>query len=144
MLGVGAGSSSIPSRTLQRSFRSGNVSFELGEVHTVVTQVRPGAVGERHRRPGHGLADHLGDVADLHVVLVPPDVERLVVDELARGLEHGQERPADVLDVHERPPRRAVAFQAHLPGRQRDGGEVVHHDVQAEPGEAPYAVALRR
>jgi hypothetical protein len=56
----------------------------------------------------------LGDVPDLHVVLGPADVERLVVDQLARCLEHGEERPADVLDVHQRPPGSAVALQAHL------------------------------
>jgi hypothetical protein len=56
------------------------------------------------------------------------------VDALARCLQHGEEGPADVLDVHQRPPRRPVALQPDLPGGHRDRGEVVHHDVQAEPG----------
>jgi len=36
------------------------------------------------------------------------DIERLVMHQLARGVEHRQERARDVLDVHERPPLRAA------------------------------------
>jgi hypothetical protein len=67
----------------------------------------------------------------LEVLLRPPDVEDLVVDRLARRLEHGEERSGDVLDVHERAPRRPVALQVDAAGRHRPGDEVVEHDVES-------------
>src|SRR5260370_109594 len=103
---------------------------QLREVSAVVAQVRAGALGEGQLGAGDGLADHLGHVADLHVVLGAADVERLIVDDRAGGGEHGREGPADVLDVHEGTPRGAVALQVDLARGQRDGGEVIHHDVQ--------------
>ena len=58
---------SLPHAPAQPKVREG--LGQLGEVDAVVAQVRPGAVGKRHRRARHRVADHLGDVADLYVVL---------------------------------------------------------------------------
>ena len=78
------------------------------------------------------LGDDLGDLADRVVLVGRADVEGLVVDQLARRFEHRQRRARDVLDVHERAPRRAVALEHDLAGRVRPADEVVDHDVEAQ------------
>ena len=55
------------------------------------------------------------------------------MDELARGVQDGEERARDVLDVHERAPRRSVALDEDLAGRVRIPNEVVHDHVGAQP-----------
>ena len=64
--------------------------------------------------------------------------------ELARRLQHGQERPADVLDVDQRAPRRAVALQPDLPVVIAIAVRLFTTMSSRSRGEAPYAVALRR
>ena len=111
--------------------------FQLGEIDAVVAHVPTCTIGERQARARYGISDQLGDVADLHVVDRAPDVERLVVHILPRRLSHGQNDAANVLDVHQRSPRRAVALEAHLARRCRDGCEVVHDDVDPQARRAP-------
>ena len=113
---------------------AGQAARDLGERDAVGALVRAGALGQRDGRVGHGRLDHARDVADLVVVLVAADVEGLVVDRLARRLERGEEAARDVLDVGERPPRRAVALHPHLARRVGVGDEVVDHDVAAQAG----------
>src|SRR5262245_35978118 len=74
------------------------------EVDPVVPGVGTGALGEAGLAAGDGL-HHLGHLAHPEVLLGDTDVERLVVRALAVDLERGQEGPADVLDVDQRPPR---------------------------------------
>ena len=78
------------------------------------------------------LADDRGDVADLVVLGGGADVERLVMHGFGRRLHQHTECTRDILDVHQRAPRRTVAFQEHLAGGQREPGEVVDHKVTAE------------
>src|SRR6185312_1487159 len=58
----------------------------------------------------------LGDLADAVVLLVAADVEDLVMHGLARRLEREADRLADVVDMDQRPPRRAVAGHLHFLG----------------------------
>jgi hypothetical protein len=59
------------------------------------------------------------------------------VDGVARRLEHREEGRADVLHVHQRPPRRAVALDEDVAGEMGVADEVVDHEVGAEAGETP-------
>ena len=136
-------SSSIPSATVHLGLKAGRTRADLGEVHSIVTLVRAGASGKGDRRIecfGH----QRGDVANLDDVLVAADIERLVVHIVARGLENSEERASDVLGMHQRSPRAAVALQPNLAAGERNAGEVVDDDVGAQSGEDPYAVAFRR
>ena len=80
----------------------------------------------RRRRFLHDL----GQPADLVVLAVETDVERLVVDELARRHQERAGRTCDVLDVDERPPGRPVAEDADLAGGEGPPDQIVKHDVQ--------------
>ena len=79
---------------------------------------------------------------DLDHVLVAADVERLIVHIVARASRTANAR--DVLGMHQRSPRAAVALQANLAAGKSDAGEVVDDDVGAQSGEDPYAVAFLR
>ena len=80
----------------------------------------------------------LGDLAD-PVVLgrSRPTLNACVVHQLAVGARHRDERLRDVLDVHERAPRHAVALHQDLADRKREPGEVVDDEVAAQPGREP-------
>ena len=54
------------------------------------------------------------------------------MDQGTRGVQHSQEGATEVFDVHERPPRRAVALNRDLTGGVGRGHEVVDHDVGAQ------------
>ena len=68
---------------------------------------------------------------------VAPDVERLVVDDVAPRVQHGQERARHVLHVDERSPGGSVAHDQHLAREMGEADEVVHHQIDAEPGGEP-------
>ena len=51
------------------------------------------------------------------------------MNQLARRFQHREERARNVLDVHERPPRRPVALDEHFAGRDGVADEAVHDDV---------------
>jgi hypothetical protein len=53
------------------------------------------------------------------------------VHKLGCGVEDGEERAGDVLDVHERAPRRAVALNLDLTCSVRVPNEVVYDHVGA-------------
>ena len=105
---------------------------DLRAVDLIGALVGPTAGGERRPRSGDDLLDDLGHVPNPVVLGARADVEGLVVDELARGLEHGEERSRDVLDVHERAPGRPVALDQDLARGHRVSDQVVDHDVDAK------------
>ena len=76
--------------------------------------------------------DDLGNLADPVVLGGRADVERLVVDEVSRRVEHREERPTYVLDVYERSPRRPVALDEDVTGRHRIADEIVDHEITSE------------
>src|SRR6266481_1779750 len=105
---------------------------DLGEIGAVVALVGPRTVGEGDLATRHGLLHDLGDLADPVVLIVAPDVERLRMDRLARRGEHRQEGAADVLDVDDGPPGRAVALEKHLARGEGPGDQVVEDDVETQ------------
>ena len=69
----------------------GEEPLRLGEAHAVGALVGAGARRQRDLGAGR-VPDHAREVADLVVVLVAADVERLVVDGVSWRLERGDER----------------------------------------------------
>src|SRR5688500_2088375 len=115
---------------------SGETARDLVEVDLVVALVAA-AVPERHRATGECLAHDRCDVAHLVVLSVGPDVEGLVVYDVARRFEHAGSRLRNVEDMHERPPRRPVGVHPDLlvaPGQSR---EVVDDQIEALSGRCP-------
>ena len=121
----------MPAATVHAGLKAGQLPGDLREVDPVVALVGGGSVGEGHRRP-EPVRDHHRDVADLDDVLVPADVVGLVVDDLAGRLERREEGARDVLGVHQRSPRAAVALEPHLSAGEGRAGQVVDHDVGAQ------------
>src|SRR5215212_3533931 len=117
--------------------RLGQHPRKLGAIHLVGALVRTAALGERNPRARHYLRHGRGHLADAVVLAARADVEGLIVHELARSLEHGEERAGDVLDMDERPPRSPVALHDDLAPRVRPPDEVVHDYVEPQPWRHP-------
>ncbi len=103
---------------------------QLPKVDAVAPWVRPCSLRVLDLAARKRLAHDLGQIAHTVVLVVGADVERLVPDELDRGSQSRPGCPCDISNVHERPPRRTVAHDHDLAGRERPGGEVVQHDVE--------------
>ena len=110
---------------------------DLRAIDPVGALIRATALCEGGTGAGHDLLDHLGKLADPVVLAVGADVEGLVVHQLARGAEHGEESGGDVLHVHERAPRRPVALDEDLAGGVGVSHKVVHDHVGAQAGGGP-------
>ena len=89
--------------------------------------------GVPHRTLGKCGVDQLGQLRDAVVLFRSPDVERLVMHELPRRMQHREERPADVLDMYQRSPRGPVALDHDLTRRRGEPDEVVDHQIDAQP-----------
>ena len=128
-----AWTSSTPRRTVHCGLKAGRSARNLLAAHPVAAHV--GAAVRRVRDPavGDDLLHDLGNLAHLVVLRARPDVERLVVDGVARRRERRLNGEADVADVDERPPGRPVAHDRDLAGRRREPDQVVHDHVAAEP-----------
>src|SRR5712664_4647794 len=94
-----------PART-----KRGHEPRDLVAVHAITPRIGAAALGVAHAAPGHDGPHYIADLPHAQVVLIPPDVERLIVDDFARCLEHGEKRACDVFRVHQRTPRRAVTL----------------------------------
>ena len=85
---------------------------------------------------GHGaavkdLSDYGGNFANAVILLVVADVKDFVVHCLTRRLQGEDDRLADVLDVDQRPPRRAVARHPDLSRGPGKAGKIVEDNVEA-------------
>src|SRR5438105_4877397 len=118
----------------------GQLAADLGEIGAVVAFVRSGVLREGDLAARHRLLHDLGDLADPEVLVVAPDVEGLSVHRLAGRGEDGEERAADVLDVDDGSPGRAIALEEDLargegPGAQGIVGERGEMDDGIEPAQ---------
>src|SRR6266436_5616380 len=89
-------------------------SAELGEIDAIVARVLADLAGVDAVGSRHQALDDRGDVAHLIIFRVAADIDPLVVNDLARGLEKGHEGTRDVLAVDQRTPWRAVAHDADV------------------------------
>src|SRR5262245_10629022 len=110
----------------------GQRARQLAEVDPVAAGIGARALRVLDRAAGDRLPHQLRDVAHAVVLARPAHVERLSVHEPARGSEHVEARAAEVLDVHERAPRRAVALEPDPARREGPADEIVHDEVAAQ------------
>ena len=111
---------------------TGQGALEPPAVDAIGAQVGARAGGDLDRRARHRLGHDLGQLADAVVLAGAADVPGAVVHDLTRRCERRDEDAADVLDVDDRTPRRAVREQLHLAGGERPGHQVVEHEIEAQ------------
>src|SRR4029453_10557743 len=92
----------------------GEGARELAEVDAVAAGIGVAATGVLDPARGRRFLHDLRESADLVVLAVEADVERLVVDELTWRLEQRGRHAGDVFDVDERPPGGSVAEEANI------------------------------
>src|SRR4029079_307185 len=86
---------------------------DLVEAYAIAARVRTGVGRERKLAARHDVGDDIGDFANAIILAGAADVEGLIEDLVARCREGGDEGPRNVLDVHDRTPRRAVGLQEY-------------------------------
>jgi hypothetical protein len=121
---------SLPDRPLW--VESWHLCTDLREVDLIVPCVGTCAIRKRDWS-ARDLADLLSDCPDLHDVLVPTHIEGLVVNQVTGGLENGEERPGNVLDVHQRSPRAAIGLEPYAALSECSPRQVVDYDVGPQP-----------
>src|SRR5262245_18209681 len=81
---------------------------DLVTVDSIAAKIRSSTFRVLDPTAGHSLLHHSRYVTDLIVRFGPTYVERLVMNQLPRGMKDGQERAADVFHMNEGTPRRSV------------------------------------
>src|SRR5262245_56843161 len=117
---------------LRTEFRQG--SSDLVAVDSIAAKIRSSTFRVLDPTARHSLLHHSRYITDLIVLFGLPDVERLVMNQLPRGLKDGQERTADILNVHQRSPGRSVAGNQYLSRCVSKTNEIVYHQIGTEPG----------
>src|SRR6266478_6528190 len=107
-------------------------SAELGKIDAVVARVLADLAGVDAVGSRHQALDDRGNVAHLIIFRVAADIDPLVVNDLARGLEKGHEGACDVLAMDQRAPRRAVADDADVALGNGAAEKVVDDEVDAQ------------
>src|SRR5437870_3285719 len=110
----------------------GQQSAELAEIDAVVARVLADLAGVDDVGARHEALDDRGDVAHLIILRIAADVDPLVVNDLARDLEKGDEGTRDVLAVDQRAPRTAVAHDADVAFGDGAAEKVVDDEVDAQ------------
>ena len=110
----------------------GQQPAELRKIDAVIARVLADLAGIDDRCPRHETTDDVGDVAHLIVLDVAADIDRLVVDRLARRLEKRDKGAGDIAAVDQRPPWRAVAHDADVTLGDRASQQVVDHQIDAQ------------
>src|SRR5713101_1993166 len=105
LLGAAAG---IPLR-----LELGQQATDLAEIHAVTPRVRSTVLRIVDARAGDDFANDLGQLTDPIVFRALADVERLTVNGLAGGGQHGEEGTGDVFNVTGGPPGPAVDLDVH-------------------------------
>src|SRR5882762_6529007 len=103
------------------------------KTHTVRPFVRAGIVGKLDRARRYDISDDLGQVPNTVVVGGLTDVECLIEYRILRRLNGGDECTGDILDMHDRPPWRAIRFQMDLSCGECPGDKIIEDNIKAHP-----------
>ena len=87
-------------------FECVQASGDIVTVDAIASRIWPRVEREFDPAIGNDRLHDIGDFSDLVVFCRQANIERLVVDKVAIGLEGGDIGSSDVFDVHDRPPRR--------------------------------------
>jgi len=109
-------------------------SLYATEINLVAALVRARVSSEIDLAVRHGPFDNPRDIANLIVFVGATDIERLVVNAFARGVNNGDEGSRNIFNVDERTPGSAVALQIDAPRGDGPGHEVVDYQVKAQTG----------
>ena len=104
------------------------------KAHAVGARVRSVFPGEHQRAARNSALRRLGQIPHRVVSVLDADIERLGGDEPGRRLHGGDERARNVLHMHYRTPRCAVALYLDFAGGVGAGDQVVEYDVAAQVG----------
>ncbi len=113
------------------------LAADLFETHAIRSFVGAGIVGKLDGARRHHAGDDLCQVPDAIVVGGLADVKRFIEYLIGRRLKRSNECPRDILNMHDGPPRRAVRFQADLPGRERPSHKIIQNNIEAQPRRKP-------
>ena len=99
----------------------GEQLIEQIEFDTVIPWISPDLAGIGDFCARNELLHAIANVANLVVLRIAADIDRLVVNPLFRRIHEGNEGAGDVPAMNERPPRRSVGHDADLAGRDGAG-----------------------
>src|SRR5216684_1559733 len=87
----------------------------LVAIHSIATLVGTSVGSVLDLGSRHGLSYNFGYLADTVVVLIPANIERLVMNQFEWCFKDGQESTGDVFDMDNRSPGGAVALNEYPP-----------------------------
>ncbi len=107
-----------------------HVLREFVAIDAVAAEVGATAGGVLDDAAGNGLADDFGELADAVVFVGAADIERLVVDGIARCDERNGEGLADIFNMYDGTPGGTVAADFDAAGEEGCGDEIVDHKIE--------------
>src|SRR6185312_712154 len=123
LLGTFAG---VPSRL---EFRKQPV--DLAEVDAIAAGVGAAALSVLDQASRDRLSHDLRQVADLIVLLRLSHVEGFAVYDFPRSVQYGDKGAGNVLNMHDRTPRSAIALDVNAFCGQRPRHQIVEHKIEA-------------
>src|SRR4029077_19263789 len=95
------------------------------EIHAIRALVGAGIVGKFYCASGYNGGHDFGQIPNAVIVGGLADVESFITYLVGGCLERRNERARDILNMYDRPPRRAICLQVDLPRRERPSHEIV-------------------
>ncbi len=101
-------------------------------VYTIIAFVRAGAIGKFEAAAGYGIPYNLSQFSNPIVFLGASHIESCVMNQLTRSMERSNKRSGDILDVHNRSPGRAVAFQVNPARGKRPRNQIIENQIETK------------
>src|SRR5262249_368583 len=107
---------------------------DLAEVHAITAGIRAAILRVLDPASGNRLSHNLRQVPDLVILLRLSHVEGFAVYHFPWSIQHSDKGAGDVLNVHDRTPRSAIALDVNASRSQRPRHQIVEHEIEAQPG----------
>ena len=107
---------------------------KLPEIDPVAPLVRTRILCKLDPASRNGLRDDLRQIENPVVLGAAPDVEGLVVYDLAGRTKNGNECPGDILNVDHRSPWGSVTLEVNKPRSKGPCDKVINYQIKAHPG----------
>src|SRR5579862_5771721 len=112
-------------------FETRQYSGDLAEVDAIAALVWAAILCVFDFAVRNSLVNDARQIADLIVFLRAAHIERFAMDQIPGGVQYGNEGAADVFDMHNWPPGRAVAFDVDVPCGSGPSDKVVEHQIKS-------------